>query len=270
MRYATATEPGSPNAENEDWHYANHGLMVVLDGATVRTETGCVHGVAWYAGHLGNHLARLGMDRDLKLGPILSTAIALTADDHRGCDLSHPGTPSAAVAIVRTRGPVLEYLVLGDTTVIVETVTETQVLTDDRVDSTAVAERAEANRFPIGSPEKRTALVRMKQAELAVRNQPGGYWVAAADPTVAEHAMIGDFALSEVRRAAALTDGALRVVSMFELLTWQGLLDVLAADGPTEVIRRVRAQESADPSGSRWPRNKAQDDATIALVCTLS
>lgn len=263
MRYATATEPGSPNIENEDWHYANHGLIVVLDGATSRTETGCIHGVAWYAGHLGDHLSRLGMDRDLKLGQILSTAIALTAEDHRGCDLSHPGTPSATVAILRTRESVLEYLVLGDTTVIVETITETQILTDDRVDSTAVAERAEANRYPIGSPEKRTALVQMKQAELAARNQPGGYWVAAADPTVAEHALLGKFALNEVRRAAVLTDGAVRVVSMLELLTWHGVLDVLATDGPTEIIRRVRAQESADPSGAKWPRNKAQDDATV-------
>lgn len=266
MRYASATEPGSPHAENEDWHYANHGLIVVLDGATVRTETGCVHGVPWYAGHLGNHLARLGMDRDLKLGQILSTAIALTADDHRGCDLGHPGTPSATVAMLRTRGPVLEYLVLGDTTVVVETVIETQVLTDDRVDSTAVAERAEANRYPIGSAEKHTALVRMKQAELAVRNQLGGYWVAAADPAVAEHALRGEFAVQDVRRAAVLTDGAVRIVTLFELLTWQGVLDVLTVNGPTELVGRVRAQEAADPNGARWPRNKTRDDATVVVM----
>jgi serine/threonine protein phosphatase PrpC len=266
MRYATATEPGSPGAENEDWHYANHGLIVVLDGATTRTDTGCIHGVSWYASHLGQSLARLGLDRDLKLGQILTNAIALTADEHRECDLRHPGTPSATVAMLRISGSSLEYLVLGDTTVIVETGTETQVLTDDRVDTTAQPERAEADRYPIGSPEKRSALIRMKHAELAVRNQPGGYWVAAADPMVATHALSGEFVLHEVRRVAVLTDGAARVVSMFDLLNWSGVLDVLTETGPTDVIRRVRAQETADPNGTKWPRNKASDDATVVFA----
>lgn len=266
MRYATATEPGTPGSENEDWLYANHGLIIVLDGATARTDTGCVHGVSWFASRLGLSLSRLALDRDVKLGQALTNAIALTADQHRECDLAHPGTPSATVAMLRMSGESLEYLVLGDTTAIVETETETQVLTDDRVDSTAQAERAEANRYPIGSAEKRSALVRMKHAELAVRNQPGGYWVAAADPMVATHAVVGEFALADVRRMAILTDGAARVVSMFDLLDWRGVLDVLAVAGPTEVIRRVRAQETADPSGTKWPRNKAHDDATIVFA----
>jgi Protein phosphatase 2C len=266
MRYAMASEPGSPASDNEDWLYANHGLIVVLDGATARTDTGCIHGVSWYASHLGQGLARLGLDRDLKLGQVLTNAIALTANEHRECDLRHPGTPSATVAMLRQSGSSLDYLVLGDTTVIVETVTETQVLTDDRMDATAQTERAEADRYPIGSPEKRSALVRMKHAELAVRNQPGGYRVAAADPMVATHAITGEFALREVRRLAVLTDGAARVVSMFDLLDWSGVLDVLAEMGPTNVIRRVRAHEAADPNGTKWPRNKASDDATIVFA----
>jgi hypothetical protein len=48
------------------------------------------------------------------------------------------------------------------------------------VDKTARAEREEADRHPFGSAEKQAALLRMKHAELAARNQPGGYWVAAA------------------------------------------------------------------------------------------
>lgn len=47
MRVATATDPGHPLRPNEAWVAAAQGLIVVLDGATARTDTGCVHGVAW-------------------------------------------------------------------------------------------------------------------------------------------------------------------------------------------------------------------------------
>jgi hypothetical protein len=46
MRVATATDPGNPSSPKEDWVSAAQGLIVVLDGATVRTDTGCVHGVS--------------------------------------------------------------------------------------------------------------------------------------------------------------------------------------------------------------------------------
>lgn len=35
---------------------------------------------------------------------------------------------------------------------------------------------------------------------------------------------------------------------------------------PTELIRRVRAIEAADPTCARWPRNKTSDDATAAYT----
>jgi len=90
---------------------------------------------------------------------------------------------------VRVRPDAVEYLVLGDVTIAIEASDGVQVITDNRVSATAKAERAEADRYPFGSAEKQAALLRMKHAELAARNQPGGYWVAAENPTVAIHAI---------------------------------------------------------------------------------
>jgi hypothetical protein len=140
------------------------------------------------------------------------------------------------------------------------------VVIDDRVDTTARHERATVDRYPIGSPEKQSALVRMKHAELAARNQPGGYWVAASDPNVVTHALSGKASLDGLRRTAVLTDGAARIVALFELTDWSGLLDILDEAGPDEVVRRIRAIEAADPEGRRWPRNKRSDDATIVYA----
>lgn len=267
MRISTLSEPATDDKDNEDWVSAAPGLIVVLDGATVRTETGCSHGAAWYATQLGSALSTLASNRDLALPTALRTAISHVANQHGGeCDLTHPGTPSAAVAVLRTHNDELEYLVLGDITIVLERTDGLNVIVDDRVDATAVTERATVDRYPIGSAEKQSALVQMKHAELAARNRPGGYWVAAADPNVITHALSGAVPLHALRRTAVLTDGAARIVALFELTDWVGLLDVLDAAGPDEVVRRVRAVEAADPEGRKWPRNKRSDDATIVYA----
>lgn len=167
---------------NEDWVSTAPGLIVVLDGATVRTETGCSHGVTWYTTHLGSALSSLASNRPMPLPSALRTAIQHVANQHSECDLAHPGTPSAAVAVLRIDEDSLEYMVLGDIVIVLDTTNGLQVVTDDRVNTTARHERQGADQYPIGSPEKQAALLQMKQAEFAARNQPGGYWVAAADP----------------------------------------------------------------------------------------
>jgi Protein phosphatase 2C len=260
LRVSTATCPGDPAIPSEDRVIATEDLIVVLDGQTARTTTGCRHGVSWYAENLGAAITARAADPALGLGAVLAGAIERTAARHPECDLSHPATPSATVAIVRSGPGAVEYLILGDTTVLVETTGELRVLTDGRIEAAAEAERRAADRHPIGSPEKRAALLRMKHAELAQRNRHGGFWVAAADPAAARHAVTGE--IPGVRRLAVLSDGAARIVSPLAELTWPETLDLLESHGPAELIRRVRAAEATDPAGARWPRNKSSDDAT--------
>ncbi len=232
---ATAwTEPGSPDRANEDWYgiadRRQSGPVVVLDGGTARTDAGCLHGVSWYAQQLGEQLLqRLRDGQQLQLVEILAAGIRTVASLHSStCDLTHPGTPSAAVGIVRPAGPELwEYAVLGDVTVVCDAPGGPVVIADRRISKSAAAERAEADQWPIGSPEKVRAMVAMKHAELAARNRD--YWIAAADPSAAEHALTG--VVDDVQRLAVLTDGAARATS-FGLVTWQQLLQVMATAGP--------------------------------------
>lgn len=265
MRIASASVPGSPARANEDWVSATSRVIVVLDGATARTETGCTHGVAWYAASLGAAVVGRSGDHQVPLRATLAGAIRDVAALHPECDLSHPGTPSAAAAVVRFAEDQVEYLVLGDVCVILDLGDEVRAITDDRVSRTARRERAEADRHPIGSPQKQQALIRMKRVELALRNRPDGYWVAETKPEAADHALTGTFPLTSLRRLAVVTDGAARAVS-FGLMDFAGLLDTLDSFGPAALIDRVRAAERSDPLGVRWPRNKRSDDASVVHV----
>jgi hypothetical protein len=195
-------------------------MAAVLDGATVRTDTGCVHSVPWFVENLARSLVS---HQEMSPADALTAAITETAAAHRDtCDLNHPGTPSAALAIVQVYADSLRYLVLGDVTLAIETTDDVRIITDNRVDRTATAERAAADVLPAGTLQKAEALARMKHAELAARNVAGGFWVAAVEPAVVSHSLTGEIPLPAIRRAILLTDGAARAVIQFKIYDWPG------------------------------------------------
>ncbi len=239
-------------------------MAAVLDGATVRTDTGCIHGVPWFVETLSKALVKYA---ERSPADALTAAITETAAAHsETCDLDHPATPSAAIAIAQAHGDYLRYLVLGDATLAIDMTDGLRIITDDRVEQTALAERAAANALPTGSPEKVEALVRMKHTELAARNVPGGFWIAAASPEAVSHSLTGQIALSTVRQVILLTDGAARAVKPFNLYDWPGMFSLVTSEGPSGLIRRVRAAEDADPIASHHPRNKIHDDASVIAI----
>ena len=100
MRATFHTMPGSKDKPTEDWAGITPNLAVVLDGGTARTETGCEHGVHWYAYQLGAAIVAQAVD-PTPLADCLAHAISHVNDLHPQCDHAHPGTPSAAAGIVR-------------------------------------------------------------------------------------------------------------------------------------------------------------------------
>src|SRR5689334_8375040 len=108
MSVSAASEPSRSDVENEDWFSTSPDLVVVLDGSTARTDTGCRHGVSWYVAQLGAHLSTLAVDRASTLRSVLASSIGRVAEMHRDCDLRNPATPAAAVAILRTSKDAVE------------------------------------------------------------------------------------------------------------------------------------------------------------------
>jgi hypothetical protein len=216
-------------------------------------ETGCLHSVPWFTSRLGGALTELTVSgRDLTLPEILSRAILRTADAHVStCDLSHPRTPQATVVMTRWSEDSLEYLVLSDSTLLLQspdgTVTPVQ---DDRL-----------SRLP------RSALATDALVDATVRNREGGFFTAAADPAVASRAVTGTVARAEVRALAALTDGATRWVEKFHEGDWTQCFTLVEKDGARALIERVRALEAADREERKHlRRSKTHDDATAVYV----
>jgi hypothetical protein len=261
----------APGHHNEDFAAANANGIVLLDGAGLADvdDGGCVHGVAWYAHHLGNAILR-GLAEPggcrTHLRGVLADAIERVAGMHCStCDLNHPGTPTATVVVAQLAQDRLSYLVLADSTLVIRRHGTYQVITDAREAHVGATLRGPMDAAAGGSPEHHSALRDYVAEMRAYRNRPGGYWVAGSDPDVAEQAITGSVPLADVESVGLFSDGATRLVYRFGLRTWSEMLTTVATVGPAEVIRQVREAERSDPTCSRWPRAKVYDDATIAF-----
>jgi hypothetical protein len=204
-------------------------------------------------------------------GPVawLSESIARTTAAHAdSCDVDHPGTLSATVALLATGEDVVSWLVVGDCAVLLDRDRDVEVVTDDRLSLSSTAERAavlagDARRDAAEHARRDAALVRAQRAH---RNRAGGFWAAAAEPAAAGQALTGSAPARRLRRAALLTDGLTRAVVPYRTHTWQTLLDELAVVGPADVLASLRRLEASDPDGVRFPRTKWSDDATAVVL----
>ncbi|MFE7583111.1 protein phosphatase 2C domain-containing protein [Streptomyces gardneri] len=257
-----------PGRGNEDFVIWNDGVAVLLDGAGMPDElhAPCVHGVSWFATTLGTALCSAASGSGT-LPDALASAIEDTAELHRGtCAVDDPLSPSATLAMLRVRGGVVEWLVLGDCTVVVEREGSVDAISDDRLALVAGEERDAMKAAVPGSEQRRQLHARLVRAERALRNRPGGYWVAAAAPQAAGAALHGAYPRADVTRAALLTDGAARLTTIFALADWSGCLDILEEQGPKQLIEQVRDAERGDATMARWPRSKQHDDATVVYI----
>ncbi|MEU9346825.1 hypothetical protein AB0D74_37025 [Streptomyces sp. NPDC048278] len=260
MRTEVVSEPGAPDRPNEDFAgvglpaSGQGGCVIVLDGVTPPPDgTGCLHSVHWFTARLGGALTELTVSRgDLTLREILEQAIARTAVAHGDtCDLSHPRTPQATVVLSRWSAETVEFLVLSDSALLLRAPdgTVTPVL-DDRLD-----------RVP------RASLASDAIADATVRNKEGGFFTAAADPSVAARAVTGSVPRAEVHALAALTDGATRWTEKFREGDWAALLDVVRKEGARALVGRVRELEAADREERVFlRRGKTHDDATVVYA----
>jgi Protein phosphatase 2C len=268
----TVATTAASDAPNEDFFAVTPSAVVLLDGAGIPAgvESGCVHGVAWFVRRLGTQLVELlAVESHQSLTDALGQAIREVAAMHGDtCDPEHAGSPSATVVMLREHPDTVDYLVLADSSIVLELTTQEDlmVVTDDREAHVAKTHRRALHAQATGSVLQKQRLAELATELQHYRNRAGGFWVASANPEAAKHALTGTVPRADLCRAALMSDGATRIADRFHLLTWRDALDLMERQGPGELLRAVRDAEWRDPEGQRWPRGKLHDDAT-AILC---
>lgn len=283
-RLISASEPRPGRDRNEDLIGSSASAVWVLDGASSHglMPACCGRDAYWYVHALSDALrGALAHDEGLDLRQVVADAIrTVSAEHHAACPNASATTALAAtLALVRRRGDLLDHMVLGDSTLLVETAGGVVERTDRRLSDVAPDVREQIRDHLRGgggysSPAYRSLLTRLVEAEQAARNRADGYWIAAEDPEAADHALTGTFRIGsgpgEARRIVLLSDGLARAVTIFRLHGgWPQFLSALVAQGPTACFAALRSAENADPDGVRFPRTSVSDDASV-VICDLA
>lgn len=273
------------NAQSEDLVKTAGSAAWLLDGAGAHDDPQACkrHDASWFVQQLSHALAaELGEAPARHLHATLAGAIARVDSLHeRLCPHVLQGHgPAATAVIVRRRSQTLDYLVLGDSALLVQT-GDGQVhhhsdkrlsTVDPRLrESIHLALRSGCGYDSTGHHER---IRRLRATERSMRNRQGGFWIAADDPRAALHSLAGSYTLTGrtdgASRIALISDGLARAVTHLQCYSgWRELLEDLFGSGIAACVTRVRDAERADPDGSRHPRSKPADDAA-AITCALA
>lgn len=251
-----------PYEDSDDKALTTEDAVIVLDGASAFRPVPVP--ASTYADMLGRSLRdALHDDPGTDLRRALADAISTTA---HALDLSPGHSPSSTVSIARKRGDQVEILALGDSPVVLPDT----VISDDRIDGLNLPERAKyRERLAAGTGydgTHRTLLAELQARQVEHRNQPGGYWIAEADPTAAHHALVSTHNRSELPWCVLTTDGAYNLLRHLDLMPW-GEVAAKSGEDLSLLLHECHSWEDLkDPSGQYLPRSKRHDDKTLAVV----
>jgi hypothetical protein len=241
-----ASLAGNRHPDNEDTWGSAGDLAWVLDGASRPPHASAAESATAFVARVSTELTRFG-GSDQPLPAIVKQVIRAVATD----DVF---TPAATLALARRRGDQLEWLLLGDASIFIETGDSVIHLTDSRLATVAVAERAAWAASDGDDRDERW--LALFDAEQELRNTAGGYWVLADVESAADHAITGTATVTG--DVVLATDGVTDALGP-AYDTPADLLDELTWSGPERFLMLLHEQL---PVAGR----QRIDDATVVLL----
>lgn len=282
MRVLQASSAAA-GATNEDCAGAHGGLAWVIDGATDVIDaplTAAPSDAAWFARFLDAELMLVargdagtspGGSLDRLPDVLAERAAQAFAAAAQRSPKDRSEHPSASGLIVRASGHSLEYLSIGDCTLIAEstggivTVGMEPEEAGDKWLARAIAAFHEREAAATAEAARAHVWPRVR-AVRSFMNLEDGYGVFSITPTPRRFVRSGSIELRAGGRALLASDGLMRLIDIFHRMDAQQLLAAAAKRGFPDLIAELRALEHEDATCRRFPRAKVSDDATGVLI----
>jgi hypothetical protein len=255
-------------------------LAWVIDGATDVVDepfVGEVSDAAWFANALDSALRRHADAPPPELGRLIPVVThELGAAFNRSARRSPGGRqdhPSASALIVRERDGQLDYLSVGDCTLLAETERGLMRLGTAAAEGGDRALAAIIRSFQEAQTELSAKAIRARiwpriRATRALMNDPSAYGVFSITEPPSNFVCTGTLQLASLGTALIGSDGLLRLVDVFASHSEQSLVNAARTMGLCSLIEELRALELRDPHNIRYPRAKTSDDASGVLLAT--
>ncbi|MRG85480.1 protein phosphatase 2C domain-containing protein [Salinibacillus xinjiangensis] len=175
--------------------------------------------------------------------------------------------PSCVIAMVRKQDDKMDYLMLGDCSLVYTDEEEVHVKTDDRIEPLArktikVFRQTQSMNAP--DEEKQARLKKQLVANKSYMNQPNGYWVVTIDGKGIDASITGQIQSHSMKSVLLCSDGFSRIVDLFNHLSWSSILNGHVTI--QQAVNDIRALELQDKHKTQYPRIKQSDDATAVYI----
>lgn len=279
MHIQIITSSKSEEKPNEDNAGSANGLFWLLDGASMPANAHVYEQMdsRGLVEMLSSEISRYSsfQYRELTLKQILRNALMVAESKYLGAPKS-AYMPNATCIICRVSNDLFEYLYVGDSVLMIDTIEGTEIHSDSRLKSVASELRdilRSASKFPDGymGDSYKEAHAKLVEAEQDLLNKENGYWMAAPQSMVADNVIAGKIPLSNVKSFALMSDGFTRAVDKYKLFgSYEKMLSKIKCVGVGEILKMVRDVENADPAGKKFRRSSISDDATAIFVSGIN
>ena len=263
---------------NEDRAGTVGDLAWVIDGATDVVDvplTSYPTDASWIAETLDTQLRNIATPAATDLAQLpAALASRLESTFQRVAKRQPIGRqehPSASGLIVRVEGTRLEYVAVGDCSLVLRTSSGVKRVGVDDFDAgdvwvaNAVKEIHGQHSDALPDQVRERLWPQLRNARSAM-NETDGYGVFSLTPPPAKFINSSSEAVLAGASVLLATDGLMRLVDVFRRYTIETLLEAASRRGLSTLLVEVRSLESADAYCREFPRAKCHDDATGLLV----
>lgn len=282
MRFTADIFTVAGNAVNEDRAGIAGNLAWVIDGATDVVEAPLTTGPtdsSWIAETLDSLLRGYATAPLPELSDFPAVlAQRLDSEFRRVANRQPDGRhehPSASGMLVNVRASILDYVGIGDCSLLVKSnsgIRRIGISEDDAGDqwvaeALAKIQSEQAEATAEAAREQLWPKLRMARA---LMNQPDGYGVFSITPTPPHFILSGSAPIAPGDYALLASDGLMRLVDVFRHYTSEELLLAAMNRGVASLAEELRELELADSACVAFPRAKRHDDSTGLLMNFLA
>lgn len=251
----------------------------VIDGASGMGEnnlTDFVSDGVWFVETFDQCLKKQTVNFSQSLSEIVSNCIEEVRIQFENCvseQVNDPVLePVGAISLVRGLGSEIEYLVLGDCSLVIKKQSgNVETILGDgprELDKRVVEEVINImEREGVSYETAYSAARPMLKEHRRMKNKSDGYWTLGFEKEAVSHAKTGRISIDNLNCLYLFSDGFEPLVPTYNVFAdWATATDYIAANGIERTFQLLRDIERSDPECRRYPRLKPMDDASLVVA----
>lgn len=248
----------------------------VLDGATGLNNKNLVSNESdakWYVNWWNKYLHD-NMKRNVSLKEIMKDGIDEVSKEYHklvgDAKVESLDFPSCACSIIKFYEDKIEYLILGDCTLLINDKDCVKTFKDDaisKLDKKVYDYMAEIeNSKNMTFNERKDKVMHIIIENRLKKNTIGGYWSLEFSKDAIENCVNGFININNDMKIMMTSDGFSCAYDRYNIFSEEDIINIASIEGIDYIYKKMREFEKSDEKGVKYPRFKVHDDSSCIYL----